>query len=108
MNDQASEAAGITTTRTVPLDKPLVRTGGETIDAVQLRKPGSGELRGLSLVDLTQLQVTTLHKLLPRITTPMLTEHDVAQLDPADLLAIGAELADFLLQRRQKPASLGA
>lgn len=101
MNFDASAAA----TRVIPLDAPIARKGGDPIEELTIRKPGAGELRGLSLVELTQLQVTTLHKLLPRIAMPAITEADVAQMDPADLLAIGAELADFLLQKRQKPDS---
>ena len=58
--------------RTVTLDSPIQR-GETTIDKLQLRKPRSGELRGLSLVDLGQLKVDALTKVLPRITVPPLT-----------------------------------
>lgn len=91
--------------RTVPLDAPIVR--GETrIEEVQLRKPGSGELRGLSLVDLGQLKVDTLIKVLPRITMPPITEVEAANMEPADLLACGAEIGGFLLQKSQRAAVL--
>lgn len=95
------------TLRTVPLDTPIVR-GETTITEIQIRKPASGELRGLSLVELTQLNVNAVSTLLPRITVPTLTPQDVAGMDPADLLACGAELADFLLQKRAKPDSLAS
>lgn len=91
--------------RTVSLDAPIHR-GEITIDSVQLRKPRSGELRGLSLVDLGQLKVDALTKLLPRISMPTLTEAEVANMEPADLLACGAEIGGFLLQRSQRAAVL--
>ena len=91
----------------VTLDTPIKR--GETeILKVQVRRPKSGELRGLTLVDLAQLDVTALHKLLPRITLPNLTEFEVTNLEPADLLALGAEVSAFLLQKPARPESLGA
>ncbi|MFC4593754.1 phage tail assembly protein [Sphingobium tyrosinilyticum] len=91
--------------RTVSLDAPIHR-GETTIDSVQLRKPRSGELRGLSLVDLGQLKVDALTKLLPRISMPTITEAEVANMEPADLLACGAEIGGFLLQRSQRAAVL--
>ena len=84
--------------RTVSLDTPIMK--GETlIDTLQLRKPRAGEMRGLSLVDLGQLKVDALTKIVPRIAVPTITEADVADLDPADLLAIGTEIGGFLLQK---------
>lgn len=91
--------------RTVTLDTPIVR-GETTIDELQLRKPRSGELRGLSLVDLGQLKVDSLTKILPRITMPPLTEAEVGNMEPADLLACGAEIGSFLLQKSQRAAVL--
>jgi hypothetical protein len=92
--------------RTVTLDTPIQR-GEQTIDTLQLRKPRSGELRGLSLVDLGQLKVDALTRLLPRITIPNLTEAEVANMEPADLLACGAEIGSFLLQKSQRMDALG-
>ncbi|MFA6125066.1 MAG: phage tail assembly protein [Sphingomonas sp.] len=92
------------TFRTVTLDTPLKR-GDETITTVQVRKPGSGELRGLTLMALSQLDYAALETLLPRITTPMLTKADVARLDPADLMQLGGEVMDFLLPKAAKQAA---
>lgn len=82
----------------VTLDTAIQR-GEQTIDAVQVRKPKSGELRGLALVDVGQLKVDALAELLPRVTMPTLTKAEVLNLDPADLLALGAEVGAFLLQK---------
>lgn len=87
---------------TVSLETPLVR-GEQTIEQVQLRKPASGELRGCSLVGLSQLDFAELRRVIPRITQPVLTEADVDRLDPADLVAIGAEVSGFLLPKALRP-----
>ncbi|HUD90233.1 phage tail assembly protein [Sphingobium sp.] len=91
--------------RTVALDTPIVR-GAQTIDTLQLRKPRSGELRGLSLVDLGQLKVDALIKILPRISMPTITEVEVGNMETADLLACGAEIGSFLLQKSQRTDAL--
>lgn len=79
------------------LNTPIQR--GETqIEEITLRKPASGELRGIKLVDLLQMDVESLITVLPRISTPTLTAQEAANLDPADLLAMGAEVSGFLLR----------
>lgn len=83
------------------LDTPLVR-GTQTITTVTLRKPKSGELRGVSLSDLVSLDVAALSKVLPRISTPTLTEQDVANLDPADLVMLGGVFVGFLTPKAVK------
>ncbi len=87
--------------RTVQLDTPIVR-GEQKIAFLQVRKPKAGELRGLSLVDIGQLKVDALIKLLPRICSPVITEADAANMDLCDQLAVGAEIGTFLLQRSKQ------
>lgn len=87
-----------TAPNTIEFDTPIKR-GSKTIDAITLRKPNSGELRGLSLSELMQLDVNSLQKVIPRISTPTLTEQDVQQMDPADLLKTGTLVAGFLLPK---------
>jgi len=83
---------------TITLQTPLTR--GETeIKEVTLRKPGTGEMRGLALSDLLQMNVNALHKVLPRISSPMLTEADVAKMDIADFTEMASEVAGFLLKK---------
>lgn len=91
----------------ITLDKPFTR-GSNTIDSLTLRKPASGELRGVSLLELMQMDVQALSKVLPRITNPSLTTQEVATMDPADLLACGVAVSGFLLQKSAKEASLAA
>ena len=83
------------------LDTPLLR-GSQTITKVTLRKPKSGELRGVSLSDLVSLDVAALSKVLPRISSPTLTEQDVANLDPADLVMLGGVFVGFLTPKAVK------
>jgi hypothetical protein len=91
------------TTKTITLDTPFAR-GDDTITTIALRKPAAGELRGCNLTDLLQMDVATLQRILPRITAPALTEQEVARFDPADLLQLGTEVADFLLPKAAKQA----
>lgn len=87
----------------INLDTPIVR-GELTIDVVEVRKPKSGALRGLSLSALLNLDYGALETLLPRITNPILSKQDVAELDPSDLTQLGSEVMDFLLPKDAKAA----
>jgi hypothetical protein len=86
---------------TVQLDTPIQREG-DKIEKLVLRKPMAGELRGLSLAEVLNLDVDSVTKLIPRISTPTLTEQEVRNMDPADLVEAGKEIAGFLLQKRHK------
>jgi len=86
---------------TVTLETPIKR-GEQTIEHVTLRKPAAGELRGTSLSALMNLDIDAVQKVLPRISSPMLTEADVAQMDPADLVQLGSVFAGFLLTKAQQ------
>lgn len=101
MTDTTSAPVATADTRTVTLDNPIQR--GETeISTVEVRRPKAGALRGLNLRTLSELDYTALETLLPRITNPMLSKQDVAELDPSDLMQLGAEVVDFLLPKRVK------
>lgn len=98
--------AAVLDDNTVELDTPVKR-GNTVIDTVTLRKPTAGELRGLHLAELLNWDVGSLIKLLPRIC--QLNAQEVAQLDPADLVALGGKVTGFLLQKQtKKDASLVA
>jgi Phage tail assembly chaperone proteins, E, or 41 or 14 len=80
------------------LDEPIKR-GDTVISEITIRRPKAGELRGVSLMELGNLNVAALQIILPRITMPTLTAHEVAGMDPADLTEIGSEVAVFLVKR---------
>ena len=89
------------TTVTIALDTPIKR--GETlIDSITLRKPGAGELRGCTISDLARMDITTLVRVIPRISTPSLTEHEVSSMDLADLTELASEVAGFLLKKAER------
>ena len=100
MTDKAS-LSGSTSLRTVTLDVPLM-IGDLKIETVQVRKPASGELRGLTMMALSQLDYGAVETLLTRITMPPLEKTDIARLDPADFMQLGSEVMDFLLPRSAK------
>lgn len=85
----------------VTLDKSLQR-GEQTIGMIHLRKPEGGALRGVSLLDLIQMNTDAVKKVLPRISDPILTAADCEALDPADLFECAAEIAGFLLKKGQR------
>lgn len=89
---------------TITLDTPLPRGDG-FITQVQLRKPRAGELRGVALSALLQMDVASLQIVLPRITTPTLHAPDVAALDPADLMQLATEVSGFLLPKAAMAAA---
>jgi hypothetical protein len=92
---------------TVTLDEPIER--GETkITEVQVRRPSAGELRGLNIADLVQMNVDATTKLLPRITVPMLTVADIGALCPSDFTQLGMEVQDFLVPSAKKPDAFPA
>lgn len=104
--ETATEATNGPVFRTFTNDAPIMLGGKELIPAgteIKVRKPASGELRGLQLQALFQLDVLQLEMLAPRITTPMI--HKGAEMDPADLMQFGAEVLDFLLPKAARPDS---
>jgi hypothetical protein len=84
--------------KTITLEAPI-RRGETNIDTLALRKPKSGELRGLNVADILQMNVDATIKLLPRISIPTLTEQEAAQLDAADLTQVASAVAGFFLPK---------
>lgn len=82
----------------VQLQTPIVRSG-ETITTLQLMKPRTGDLRGLLLAEVLQMKTDAVAALLPRISVPTLTKHEVDELDPADLVSCSVEVAGFLVPK---------
>ena len=93
------------TSITVSLDSPITR-GETTIATVVIRKPGPGELRGLTLKDVGEVKFDTMIKLLPRVTSPALTEAECAVMDLGDFTSMAVEVAGFLATKAQRQDSL--
>lgn len=98
---ETHEATPSVDDNSVTLDTPISR-GKTMINTLNLRKPQSGELRGVQLIELLNMDVATLIKILPRITSPGITAPEAAGMDPADLLACGSKISAFLLQKSVK------
>jgi hypothetical protein len=86
--------------RSVTLQEPIQR-GEQTITRVDVRKPRAGELMGVQLAMLVAMDVGALTTVLPRVTLPTLLPQDVANLDPADLLALGMEVSGFFVTQAE-------
>lgn len=99
--DTASTAVAGSNPNYVPLDEPI-RRGEQTIEGVTLRKPRAGELRGVQLAQLMMMDVAALQTVLPRITTPTLTAHDVGNLDPADLMELALKVQGFFMTKAER------
>lgn len=87
--------------KVVQLDEAIKR-GDSVIQTVSLRKPTAGDLRGINLMELMQLNVNALQEVLPRVTTPSLAKHEISGMDPADLLEMGASVASFLAKKADR------
>lgn len=87
--------------KTVDLEAPLKRDGGDVAQLL-LRRPTSGDLRGVSMAKLGELQVDEVRKVLPRICQPTITVEEFDQIDSADQLELCLALSDFLFTKRRK------
>lgn len=87
----------------VALNYPIVREGGP-ISALTLRKPRSGELRGLNIQSLMVGDVTAVITLLPRIASPIIAPHEAALLEAEDIAEIAGTIMGFFMTAAQKAA----
>ena len=79
----------------ITLDNPVKR-GEQVIEQVTLMKPNAGTLRGVSLAAVANSEVDALIKVLPRMTYPALTEHELTRLDASDLISLAGKVVGFL------------
>jgi len=79
---------------TVTLKKPIPYGDG-TLDKLDLRTPTAGDLRGVNLGDLYQLNTDTVLKVMPRIAQENITSEQLNALSMPDLLTITQELTNF-------------
>lgn len=84
-----------------------IKRGDTVIKKLSLRRPGAGELRGLSLQDLLRADVGAIIAVLPRISDPTITVQEAEQLTPPDLAECAGAVAGFFLTSAQR-ATLNA
>ena len=75
----------------VTLKTPIKR-GDKKIEDVIIRQPKGGELRGVSLAEFAELKTDVILTIIPRVSTPSITELEAAGLTAMDLMAIGAAM----------------
>ena len=81
-------------TEIVKLSKTIEINGKKT-KTITLREPMSGELRGLSMLEVVQLNTNAITTLAPRISE--LSETHMVNMGAADLLVIGGTIAGFFV-----------
>ncbi len=96
--------SGVTYSDPIILEKPIKRVD-KVIETVRLRKPRTGELRGLSFTDLATADVTAVIDLIPRISEPPLHPEEVEDLDPADSTEMAGAIRRFFMSKAQIAAA---
>lgn len=88
------------------LAAPVIRKSGDikTVTITDAMKQ-TGSLRGLKLYDVMTSDVDSLIKLIPRVTSPALTEVEVSQLDVRDFSKFATGIADFLAPSSESSAT---
>ncbi|WP_281955470.1 phage tail assembly protein [Pseudophaeobacter arcticus] len=85
----------------VTLSTPITIDGKE-VKEITLRKPSTGELRGLGTVDILRMEVDTMLKLLPRITQPPLSSLQIsAEIEPEDFTELATKTLLFFVKKEQ-------
>jgi len=69
--------------------------GKNPLKELILRRPMAGELRGTKLSRIAELDVDELFKIIPRISSPVVSEAQLNQLDSCDLMILAGEFAGF-------------
>lgn len=82
--------------KTITLTQPITR-GDSTIDTITLTEPKAGHLRGLSLADVVKMDTDAMLKLIPRLSTPSLVEHEIGDMNVADYTALATEVIGFFV-----------
>ncbi len=89
-----------TKTRTATLPDPI-KIGDKKVREIVLREPMAGEMRGLKLADVLQLDVSAMITLIPRISSPPLTGAQVAGMAPRNFTAVTTQVMPFFATTEQ-------
>ncbi|MGB0694009.1 MAG: phage tail assembly protein [Rhodospirillaceae bacterium] len=81
-------------TETVTFATPIPY-GEETLSEISLRKPTAGDLRGLKLMSVLELETNSLLTLVPRLATPAVTSGQLQALSPGDLIKMAGVIGGF-------------
>lgn len=86
-------------------DTPIEQAG-QSIKKVRLRRPVTGDLRGLKLFEIMQSDINTMIRLLPRITEPALAPDTILALPVADMTGLSGRVISFFISPRQQDGLL--
>lgn len=92
------------THKDITLSSPIIN-GKTDITKITIRKPLAGDLRGVKLLNFVDADIDSLAKVLPRISTPTLSEQDVYNMDLADLTNVVVEISVFLKPKSSSAAT---
>ncbi|WOA54380.1 phage tail assembly protein [Dickeya solani] len=83
--------------QTITLQTPLTRSGGDvtTVTITDALKQ-AGSLRGLKVYDVMTSDVDALMTLIPRVTSPALTQDELRRMDVWDFCQFANAVATFL------------
>ena len=95
------------TTKTVKLSSPILR-GEQTFDEIAVNKPNVLALKGLTMLDVMQMNTDAMMQLLPRVTAPMLNKADFATMEVADFIELAATAVGFLAKNSEATATENA
>ena len=90
---------------TIELDYPIVRGTGDKAKEIKeftLRRPMGGDLRVQSLIDISMAKVDAIAVVLPRISNPVIHEHEVRSMDASDLMDVGLTIASFFTKAKHQ------
>lgn len=81
--------------KTFTFEKPIPYGKDNELSEITLRRPQAGDLRGVRLLGLHQMEVDTLTTIVPRISNPPVTAGQLAAMDPYDTVRLMEAVTDF-------------
>ncbi|HVI51513.1 MAG TPA: phage tail assembly protein [Candidatus Sulfotelmatobacter sp.] len=84
---------------TITLIKPL-KFGEDIIAELPLRRPMAGDLRGIKLAAIQELDVTTILSLVQRLSTVPLAPDTLTTMDPVDIVQACEVISGFFVPAR--------
>ena len=80
----------------ITLAEPI-KIDGKDVFKIKLRKPETGELRGLKLFNVLHMDTNAMFDLIPRLTDPYISEDQLAKdVAPEDFMEMTAKVLAFL------------
>lgn len=76
-----------------------IKRGDKEIKEISLRRPTAGELRGLKILDLINLDTNSLMNFIPRVTVPSINSQELNLMSPSDFVTLASESVAFLAPR---------